>query len=345
MGLTAELGLDLDWPMALGGPPLMGILRAQPSDFCVRELMPLTPTGAGEHLWLRIRKTGTNTDWVAEQLADYFGVARKFVSYAGRKDRHAVTEQWFCVHTTIDMDPGEYWPGVEVLEAARHQRKLRLGTHSGNEFALKLRGLSGDRGVAERRLAAIAARGVPNYYGEQRFGRQGANLDLARRLFAGRRLSRNKRSLALSAVRSYLFNLVLAERVKTGCWDELIAGDLANLDGSGSVFPVIEVTAELQDRLRRFDIHPSAPLVGRDGVNTTADALALESAVLEAQPELAKGVAAQGVASARRASRCVLKDFSWQWLNADRLELRFSLPSGVFATSVVRELMRVDPDA
>jgi tRNA pseudouridine13 synthase len=324
---------------------LSGILRAEPSDFWVREQMPLTLTGLGEHLWIRIRKTGSNTDWVAERLAEHFGVARKVVSYAGRKDRNAVTEQWFCVHTTAELEPGEYWPGVEVLEAVRHQRKLRIGTHSGNEFALKLRGLSGDRGLAEQRLAAMAIRGVPNYFGEQRFGRQGANLDLARNLFAGRRLSRTKRSLALSSARSYLFNLVLAARVNAGCWDQLMAGDLANLDGSGSVFPVPAVTSELQDRLRQFDIHPSAPLVGSGGMTTTADALALERAVLETQSEMTEGLAAQGVASARRPSRCALKDFCWQWLDADALELRFSLPSGVFATSVVRELMRVDLNA
>lgn len=340
--MTAEPGVDLDWPVALGGPPLSGTLRAEPGDFCVREQMPLTPTGQGEHLWLRIRKTGSNTDWVAEKLAQHFGVARKVVSYSGRKDRHAVTEQWFCVHTTNELEPGEYWSGVQVLEVVRHQRKLRLGTHSSNEFVLKLRDVSGDRDLAEQRLAVMTDRGVPNYFGAQRFGRQGANLDLARQLFAGRRLGRSKRSLALSSARSFLFNLVVAARIKAGCWDQLIVGDLANLDGSSSVFPVSEVTAELQQRLRDFDIHPSAPLAGEGGVNTTGDALALEQAVLDTEAELTQGLAAQGVASARRASRCVLKAFSWRWLAVDVLELRFSLPSGVFATAVVRELMRSD---
>jgi len=328
--------------VALGGPPLAGKLRAQLSDFFVREQMPVTPTGVGEHLWLRVQKTGSNTDWVAEKLASHFGVARKAVSYAGRKDRYAVTEQWFCVHTTREIDPAEYWPGVQVLEAVRHQRKLRLGTHSGNEFALKLSRLSGDRELAEERLAVMAARGVPNYFGEQRFGRHGANLVLARQLFAGRRLSRSKRSLALSSARSYLFNLILAARVKADCWDQLIAGDLANLEGSGSVFPVVEVTAELQERLQQFDIHPTAPLAGRVGMNTLADALALEKAVLETQPELTQGLEEQGVVAARRATRCRLKDFAWQWLDSSSLELRFGLPTGVFATSVVRELMQVE---
>ncbi len=328
--------------MALGGPPLAGVLRGQPGDFRVCEQMPLKPTGSGEHLWLRIIKTGCNTDWVADQLAAHCGVPRRAVSYAGRKDRHAVTEQWFCVHTPADVEPGEYWPGVKVLEAVRHQRKLRLGTHSGNAFVLTLRRLSGDRQVAERRLGAMAARGVPNYFGEQRFGRNGANLDWARQLFAGRRLSRSKRSLALSAARSYLFNLVLAARVEAGCWDRLIAGDLVNLNGSGSVFSAPEVTAELRERLLSGDIHPSAPLAGRSGTAPTAAALALEQAVLDTQPELTGGLEAVGVASGRRATRCLLKSFGWRWLSAAELELRFALARGVFATSVVRELMRIE---
>lgn len=305
--------------------------------------MSVTPTGQGEHLWLRVQKIGSNTDWVAEQLAEHCKVPRKAVSYSGRKDRHAVTEQWFCVHTTAEVGPGEYWPGVRVLEAVRHQRKLRLGTHSGNTFVLTLSAVRGERDAAEVRLAAMAARGIPNYFGEQRFGRNGANLEMARQLFNGRRLSRSKRSLALSSARSYLFNLVLAARVDADCWDRLIPGDLANLDGSGSVFPVVDVTADLQARLQDFDIHPSVPLVGRAGMETTADAFALEQAVLATQLELIQGLDQQGVVAARRASRCVLQQFSWRWLAQDALELSFTLQSGAFATSVVRELMRVEP--
>jgi tRNA pseudouridine13 synthase len=332
---------DQRWPTAHGGPPLSGVLRAQPDHFQVRELMSQVPTGEGEHLWVRIKKTGCNTDWVADLLAKQCGVARKAVSYSGRKDRHAVTEQWFSVHGVAELATGELAAGVVVLETARHRRKLRLGTHNGNEFTLTLSELSGDRAAAEGRLADISARGVPNYFGEQRFGRNGGNLVLAGQLFEGRRLPRAKRSLALSAARSYLFNLVVGSRVTDGCWDRLVVGDLANLDGSGSVFAVDSITPELETRIADFDIHPSAPLVGRGGVAPTAACLALEQAALVGQEQLMQGLTDQGVTAMRRATRCRLEGLAWQWLDARALQLSFTLQPGVFATSAVRELMRV----
>ncbi len=302
--------------------------------------MPQEFTGEGEHLWVRISKTGSNTDWVAELLAQQCGVPRKSVSYSGRKDRHAVTEQWFSVHTAGELPAGELATGVVVLGTARHRRKLRLGTHSGNEFKLTLSQVSGDPVVAETRLAEISARGVPNYFGEQRFGRNGNNLILAGQLFEGRRLPRSKRSLALSAARSYLFNQVVARRVVNDCWDRLVDGDLANLDGSGSVFAVDCVTAELADRIAAFDIHPSAPMVGRGGVSPTGQCQTLEQAALSGQEQMVAGLADQGVTAARRATRCRLEGLVWRWLGPETLELSFTLQAGVFATSAVRELMR-----
>lgn len=154
-----------------GRPQSTGVLKANPEDFVVVEDLGFAPDGEGEHVLVNIRKNGCNTQFVADYLARFAGIHARSVSYAGLKDRHAVTEQWFCLHM-----PGKDTPdfsrftleGCEVLSYARHLRKMRIGNLKGNHFTLVLRQIS-DRQDVERRLQAIAAQGVPNYFGSQRF--------------------------------------------------------------------------------------------------------------------------------------------------------------------------------
>ncbi|OHC47109.1 MAG: tRNA pseudouridine(13) synthase TruD, partial [Rhodanobacter sp. RIFOXYA1_FULL_67_6] len=216
-------------PWAYGVPPLQARLRSTPEDFQVEEILGYDADGAGEHALLWVEKRGANTDWVARELAKFAGVPQVAVGYAGMKDRHALTRQTFSVQLAGKPDPDwSAFPHAEakVLAVTRHSRKLKRGALRGNRFVLVLREVQGDRAMAEQVLAQIAARGVPNYYGEQRFGREGGNVAQARAMFGGRRVDRDKRSFLLSAARSQIFNSVLAVRVERGAWDSPLEGEI-----------------------------------------------------------------------------------------------------------------------
>ncbi|MDD3763115.1 MAG: tRNA pseudouridine(13) synthase TruD [Nevskiales bacterium] len=328
-------------PHAHGGPPLQAVLRSAPEDFVVDELQDLKPDGDGDHAWLLVRKRGANTDWVARELARYAGAKPVDVGYAGLKDRDAVTTQVFTVHLPGRVDPD--WSAfphdnVRILEQHRHRRKLKRGALQGNRFALTLRQIQGDRDAAERVLQAIASEGVPNYFGEQRFGLGGANIARAEAMFAGRRVDRHTRSLLLSAARSQLFNAVLAERVRLSNWNRALDGEIWSLAGSRSWFGPEPYTDALAQRLAAFDIHPSGPLWGRGELPTTGEARTLELGVLEAYATLREGLERAGLEQDRRPLRLRPRNLTWDWPAGDVLTLRFELPPGTYATVIAREL-------
>lgn len=330
-------------PFAHGGPPLSGVLRADAADFFVDEDLGFEPDGQGEHAFVRVEKRGNNTEWVARQLARFADVAPAAVSYAGIKDRHAVTRQTFSVHLPGRPDPdwsalqGE---GLRVLSSSRNSRKLRIGALRGNAFRIVLREVSGERGELDARIAGVVAQGVPNYFGEQRFGAGGGNVAKARALFAGRRVPRHERSLLLSAVRSQLFNEVLAARVATGAWNTALEGDVFMLDGTQSIFGPEPLTAEIGRRLATGDIAPTGPMFGEGSLRTTSAAAELETRVAAANADLVAGLVANGLRQERRALVLRPGNLSAQWLSEGDLELRFDLMKGSYATVVVRELAR-----
>jgi tRNA pseudouridine13 synthase len=292
-----------------------------------------------------VEKRGANTDWVARELAKFAGVSPVAVGYAGLKDRHAVTRQTFSVQLAGKPDPDwSTFPhaDVKVLAATRHSRKLKRGALRGNRFVLVLREVQGDRDAAEQVLQQIAARGVPNYFGEQRFGREGGNVAQARAMFAGRRVERDKRSFLLSAARSQIFNNVLAARVERSAWDTPLDGEIWSLAGSRSWFGPEPFSDVLAERLARADIHPSGPLWGQGEPPTAADAGALEREVAAASSDLAEGVAAARMDQERRPLRLLPRDLKWRWLDDNALELAFELPAGAYATVVVRELAAIE---
>jgi tRNA pseudouridine13 synthase len=332
-----------DLPYAHGMPPLAAQLRSTPEDFLVEEILGYEADGEGEHALLWVEKRGANTDWVARELARFAGVPPVAVGYAGLKDRHAVTRQAFSVQLAGKADPD--WSAfphadVKVLAAARHKRKLKRGALRGNRFVLVLRQVEGDRARAEEVLGRIAARGVPNYFGEQRFGRGGGNVEQARAMFAGRRVDRDKRAFLLSAARSHIFNEVLAGRVEREAWDTPLDGEIWSLAGTRSWFGPEPFDATLADRLARGDIHPSGPLWGQGETPARDAAGELENAVAAANADLAEGLAAARMDQERRALRLIPQALRWRWLDADALELAFELPAGAYATVVVRELAR-----
>jgi tRNA pseudouridine13 synthase len=329
-------------PLAHGASaPLTGQSRTTPEDFLVEEILGYDADGSGEHALLWVEKRGANTDWVARELARFAGVPPLDVGYAGLKDRHAVTRQAFTVQLAGKPDPD--WSAfphaeVKVLAVTRHARKLKRGALRGNRFMLVLRQVHGDRARAETVLAAIAERGVPNYFGEQRFGREGGNLAQARAMFAGRRVDRAKRSILLSAARSQIFNEVLAARVERQAWDAPLAGEIWSLSGSRSWFGPEPFGETLAARLASGDIHPSGPLWGQDETPATEEAGALERGIAASHADLAAGLVAARMAQERRPLRLLPANLRWRWPDDDVLELSFELPAGAYATVVLREL-------
>lgn len=333
-------------PCAHGGPVSHGVLKADPADFQVVEHMHVSPEGEGEHLWLEIEKTGWNTEDVAVWLAREAGVHRLSVGYSGLKDKQAVTRQWFSLHLPGKSDPDFSWPtGLTLLQAARHRRKLNRGTHRANGFLLRVTGFHGDRSRLEQQLTLIRQAGVPNYFGEQRFGRGAGNLVRGTEWLCGGEAPRKKalRSLWLSAVRSDLFNQVLAERVNRQCWDRALPGDLLQPEGSRGLFPADE-DPQAAERVIAGEVHPTAPLPGVPGMASSGPCRELEQIVLAPHQTVIDGLRRVGVDEARRATRLPVRDLQWTWQQHERegevcLELAFTLPSGAFATTVMAELI------
>lgn len=329
-------------PRAHGAPLPPATLKAAPEDFHVEEQLSFEPSGVGPHWLLRVEKRGANTRWVAAELARLAGAPASAVGYAGLKDRHAVAVQWFSVPnlgTAAEFWSAVHTPEFKVLEARANLRKLKRGALSGNRFRIRLRDVVWSREQLDAKLGALRAHGAPNYFGPQRFGRDGYNLDrVAAWVQSGAApRGRAERGFALSAARALVFNAVLARRVEAGDWSQLGCGDLASLDGSGSHFSVAAVDDELRRRLDEFDIHPSGPLWGRGQPATQGRALEHE---LEAARELSavtQLLAAEGLGQERRALRCAIRELT-AVRDASVLTLSFALGRGQFATAVLREI-------
>ena len=320
---------------------LSGTVRNKPSDFKVDEISSFELSGEGEHVYLHIEKTGENTDWVGGLLAKIAEVPRKDVSYAGMKDRHAITTQWFSVQMPGREAPNwqEQLPSsIKILSETRHDKKLRRGALKGNRFTLIIRDVEGDIDQAKARYQQIKENGVPNYYGEQRFGRNFNNVESAKNWFAGqfKPKSRPKRSIFLSAARSWVFNHLLSQRVKQGTWNQAQIGDVFMLNGSHSCFPDDGDTT-LVERTQRQELHPTGVLWGKGDLSSAGEIAMLEQQVADDFEDLAKGLIKHGLKQERRSLRLSVSEFDYGF-EADHITLSFVLPAGSFATVVFREL-------
>jgi len=322
-------------PRALGGPPVTGVIRNSAADFIVTEDLSFRLSGAGEHLYLRIRKTGQNTRWIAKQLAGRLGLPIRAVGFAGLKDRHAVTEQWFSLYLPGRPDPESHEldiEGVELLECCRHTSKLRIGALAGNRFRIVVRGLQGSLPALETRLEAARAGRLPNFFGAQRFGRDGRNVDLLSMPVRKRSRSRDATSFGLSAIRSALFNGYLAERIDDDTWDRPLPGEILYCDSTGRYRHV--------DNMHDGDgsAHPTGLLWGPGQNQATSETLQREHEYFGRFPDPTALLAAYDVRMMRRPLGLRALELAWH-LNGDVLELRFQLRRGQYATAVLREIV------
>lgn len=328
---------------AYGVPSVSARIKQEPEDFLVTEVMDVVPSGDGEHTWLWVKKVRQNTDQVARELAKFAEVKPRDVGFSGMKDFQAVTEQWFSVWKPKGQQPD--WqtfemPGVVLRTISKHSKKIKRGTHKANYFDIRLRCLQGETTQCEEKLALIEHNGVPNYFGPQRFGRQCDNMRQAEALLLeGKKIKRrNLRGLVLSAARSWLFNQVLSKRIENNTWQRLYAGEPANLHGSNSVFNALDDESQ---RLASMDIHPTAPLVGKGeeaSMHSCYELMQLERAWLLDYQDMIEALERLGLEYRRRAIRSKVSELKWQF-ESDTLRLRFSLPTGQYATSVIRELV------
>lgn len=341
------------WQRLAGDTSVRGQYKERPEYFEVIEELGFLPTvdEKGQHHWLHVRKTQLTTEQVAKFIAQAVGVPVREVGYSGLKDKFAVTEQWFSVQLPALTQPDwtaifaveltsispRYAGGqVTLLNTVRSSKKLRRGVHKANHFRLRLTSVS-DPAALQARFSAIS-NWIPNYYGEQRFGFGQGNIQQAEAMFAGKRIKdRNLRSILLSSVRSWLFNHYLERRIET-VQTKLLAGDVFLLAGSHSFFTATDCNEEIQQRVASGDIIPSGPLFGDGESAAQAEALALEVEVASMFPELHAGLVASRVKPDRRELWLRLQDAHYQQISDSEVEVRFSLPAGSFATSVLQEL-------
>ena len=324
-------------------PKQTALLKAECADFVVKEQLGYDMSGDGEFVAVKVRKTDCNTLFVGEQLAKFAGISARNMSYAGLKDRKAVTEQWFSLQM-----PGQPTPdfsqfsleGVEILDVTRHQRKIRIGSLQGNHFEILLRNAE-ETDELKVRLDFLAKNGFPNYFTEQRFGRDGNNLTQALRWANGeiKVKDRNKRSFYLSAARSEIFNLIVSKRMELDLAQQILVGDVLQLNGSHSWFVVNESEdlAQLQQRLAQQDVLLTAPLIGEE----EKSAVDFEHEIFAQHQALFALMRQERMKAARRPILMQPQQFQWQF-EPNGLRLQFDLPAGSYATALIRELVNVE---
>ena len=324
-------------------PKQTALLKAECADFVVKEQLGYNMSSDGEFVAVKVRKTDCNTLFVGEQLAKFAGISARNMSYAGLKDRKAVTEQWFSLQM-----PGQPTPdfsqfsleGVEILDVTRHQRKIRIGSLQGNHFEILLRNAEETDELKER-LDFLAKNGFPNYFTEQRFGRDGNNLTQALRWANGeiKVKDRNKRSFYLSAARSEMFNLIVSKRMELNLAQQILVGDVLQLNGSHSWFVVDESEdlAQLQQRLAQQDVLLTAPLIGEE----EKSAVDFEHEIFAQHQALFALMRQERMKAARRPILMHPQYFQWQF-EPNGLRLQFALPAGSYATALIRELVNIE---
>lgn len=340
--------LTFDWAdIPLVTPELPGTggaIRGSPEDFQVEELPAYEPVGHGSHLYLKVRKRGLTTRDLVQALKAA-GVPEVRIGVAGLKDKAAVTVQWLSLPKAHESaaDALDELSGAEVLERSYHRNKLGLGHLKGNRFEITIRDAApGAAARAGAVFAELSRCGAPNWFGPQRFGRFGSNAYDGWRLLQGEHVPGGHRlqRFFVSALQSLVFNAILAERVRAGLYGTVVEGDWARKHETGGTFMVEAADAEAP-RAASLEISPTIPLYGRKVKPSPGLAGKFEAAVMERYGlSWSQFTARRGD---RRSSRILIEEPTVREAN-DGLVLTFALPKGSYATSVLREVMKVDVD-
>lgn len=320
--------------------------RVTPEDFVVDEELSFTPDGEGENVLLRIEKRGLNTEQVAKTISRFANVKLMDVGYAGLKDKNAITRQWFSVRIPgkVELDWSQINDEqISVLEVTKNLKKLRRGVIKCNRFQIIVREFAGDYSALSKTVEKVKTGGVPNYFGDQRFGRGGANIEKAFDLFAGeyKPKGRVERGILLSAARSFVFNTILSKRVERDNWDELLCGDVAIFDDNDSFFDIQELDQQTLAKLESMDLHPAAALFGSGEYRTTDMPNQIETEVVEQNIELASGCKNNNMRMERRAMRLCVQDLELEKISETELKFTFGLKTGAYATAVLREMINL----
>lgn len=326
------------WQYLHGKPTCLAGFKTLPEHFIVTENLGFELTGEGENLFLLIEKRELNTQQVCEYLAKFFGKRLRDIGYAGLKDKQSVSRQWFSVQMNVKAEinlDGLETENIKLLTHKRHNKKLKIGVLAGNHFDIRLTNVSDFDGLTQR-LEKIKQTGVPSYFGEQRFGFKGNNLNWADRMASGEEIRNKKvKSFALSASRSYLFNQVVSQRIEQGYFDKPSEHEVFILAGSQSYFSQ-QLDDTLTKRLVESDVLLSAPLFGKGELESKGSMLDLERQVSEQHPNWIKLLVEQGLKQERRAIHLQPENMDWK-VDKHDLIVSFDLPSGCFATAVLRE--------
>lgn len=298
-------------------------IKTCPEDFRVTEHLGFEPSGRGEHLFFWVEKIGISTHEVAAELAEALALPRRAVSYSGRKDKHAVCQQWFSAHRPgIDRPRLEARPTWRVLSTTRNQRHLKIGSHRSNRFDVRLRQVDGDPEQLQRRFEQIRLNGVPNYFGRQRFGWD--NLERA--------LRGESDEMALAAARAGLFNRLLSERVDNDQWLAPLPGDpCLRPDGNGWLS---EVSAQM---IADGQADPSIPLYGP----TPGIAPELQNAwraAFDRHPDLVAALDQSSWQPHRRRVRLRPENASIEIIETN-IRIMADLPTGAFMTTLLDGLV------
>jgi tRNA pseudouridine13 synthase len=322
-------------PCPYGAPSLRGVFKSRCEDFVVVEELGFEPDGQGEHRFLFVEKSGLTTPELVDRLARHYRIKSRDIGYSGLKDRQALTRQWLSLPAAACEGSPPASEDFRILEQTRHGRKLKRGNHRTNYFEVRLRDVEQFTDRAREQIEQIVQNGYANYFGEQRFGRRGDNVEQALRKLSASRLPRWRRGLLLSALRSHLFNQILARRVELDLWREPLDGDVFMLRGSHSIFSA-PVDDEIRQRFAALDIASTASLYGSGPCQLSGSAQEIEEAVLADNPEIVRCLDRQPVKRQMRALRVAVEDLEYRY-DAERrtLELSLRLPAGCYLTSLL----------
>lgn len=327
-------------------PPAGGLFKAVPEDFEVDELPAYEPnaeTGSDEHLFLWVEKRGRSTPDVAKLIAQHVGAQEREVTWAGLKDRQAITRQYLSLPSKFEAKlAGFEASGVIILRSARHRNKLKTGHLRGNRFTLVIRDVN-DTEAAKASLERLQVMGIPNFFGDQRFGRDGENAARGKAILlsGGRHRDRFERKLFLSAYQSALFNDVLTKRIEAGTFAAALAGDVLKKHETNGEFVCAEPAVD-QPRVDAFEVSATGPMFGPSMRAAEHGPGEVEASVLAAEGVTVATFDAGGreTEGTRRLFRVPLTGLEVELLPDRALRLKFDLPAGAYATVLLREVLK-----